>query len=116
MMDPSMMQNMSSRDMEMLQTTQVFQQLDAVRYSKHLALETCFEKCMDPEDLRTAYRRDLDERKRNTEYAKEKSCMMTCHKKFQKGFSISVDSFRSSPLQAHVQEIVGGPSLSLAPQ
>eukprot|EP01059_Diplonema_ambulator_P033467 TRINITY_DN6_c7_g1_i1.p1 TRINITY_DN6_c7_g1~~TRINITY_DN6_c7_g1_i1.p1 ORF type:complete len:116 (+),score=30.73 TRINITY_DN6_c7_g1_i1:106-453(+) len=112
-MQPGMPENLGPREMEMIQTSQFYQQLAAVKHSKHQALETCFDKCMDPEDLRTARRRDLDERKRNAEYAKEKTCMKLCHAKYQKAFSMAVDGFRSSELQMQLANTMEQGALSL---
>eukprot|EP01063_Lacrimia_lanifica_P020498 TRINITY_DN27798_c0_g1_i1.p2 TRINITY_DN27798_c0_g1~~TRINITY_DN27798_c0_g1_i1.p2 ORF type:complete len:121 (+),score=52.13 TRINITY_DN27798_c0_g1_i1:65-427(+) len=107
MQQPMLPPGTSMREAEMLQTAQFFQQLHAVQYSKHRALETCFEKCMDVDDLQTAYRRDLDERKRTTAYKKEKTCMLLCHKKYQKAFSMAVDGFKGTPLQMKLMESLG---------
>ena len=103
---PAGMPPMTARQMEMLQTAQFYQQLHAVKHSKHVALEACFDKCMDQEDIRTAWRRDLDERKRDKEYGGEKKCVSLCHKKYQKAFSMSVEAFKSSPMQEELLNLV----------
>eukprot|EP01060_Flectonema_neradi_P007216 TRINITY_DN15007_c0_g3_i1.p1 TRINITY_DN15007_c0_g3~~TRINITY_DN15007_c0_g3_i1.p1 ORF type:complete len:131 (+),score=36.38 TRINITY_DN15007_c0_g3_i1:54-395(+) len=111
---PPGMPPMTMRQMEMLQTAQFFQQLHAVKHSKHVAMEACFDKCMDPKDLQTAWRRELDERKRDKEYAAEKKCMSLCHKKYQKAYSMSVDGFKSTPLQEELMSLMAASQLTRA--
>ena len=102
-LDPN---QLSARDMEMIQTSQMFQQFHALEHSKVRAFEACFDKCLDVDDLQSGTRMELEERKRQTEYKKEKLCMSLCHKKYQKGFSMAAEAHQTSALNTKLMEYV----------
>ena len=105
--------NVTAREAEMLQTHHFYQQLFALEHSKGRALATCFDKCMDPEDLRTGYRTQLDQRKADTEHRNEKNCLMMCHKKYQKVFSMATQSHQISPLHTKLFELQAASSAGM---
>eukprot|EP00756_Hemistasia_phaeocysticola_P049172 Hpha_TRINITY_DN23612_c0_g1::TRINITY_DN23612_c0_g1_i1::g.57526::m.57526 len=101
---PPGMPQLSQREIEVGMSQTMIDQMHALTHALFSGLDTCFTKCMDTEDIRTAHRREWKEHHRIEAEDKERGCMKACHFKFQKAYSIAMQEFKRSEIQRRIME------------